>query len=229
MRNILEKSLINKSGIYMIVNLVNKKFYVGSATSNKLHIRFKAHLLYCIGSDIIAKAVEKSGLLNFAFVIIELYDKEINNKDKKSLWEIETEYLKRLNPPYNILRFAGTSFGLKHSDITKKYMKDNYSQERKDFIRNLNKGKIFPEEVREKMRQNAYKRSSMSLSTRKKCGLSASKPVTAYSIDGSVYRNEPSMTKLAVYLGVNPKTLRLAIRSGKLVKKKWLIKFDVIQ
>src|SRR5436305_221838 len=111
MRNILEKSLINKSGIYMIVNLVNKKFYVGSATSNKLHIRFKAHLLYCIGSDIIAKAVEKSGL-------------------------------------------------------------------------------------------------------------SASKPVTAYSIDGSVYRNEPSMIKLGVYLGVNPKTLRLAIRSGKLVKKK---------
>jgi len=34
-RNDLEKSLKNKSGIYMIINLINEKFYVGSAISNK--------------------------------------------------------------------------------------------------------------------------------------------------------------------------------------------------
>lgn len=87
-RNDLEKSLKNKSGIYMIINLINEKFYVGSAISNKQHVRFKAHLIYCIGSDLIAKAVEKYGLENFAVIVIKFYKKEVTIKDKKSLWEI---------------------------------------------------------------------------------------------------------------------------------------------
>jgi hypothetical protein len=34
------------------------------------------------------------------------------------------------------------------------------------------------------------------------------------------------MIRLANYLGINQKTLRLAIRSEKYLKDKWLIKFD---
>jgi len=72
-----------------------------------------------------------------------------------------------LNPPYNILGTAGTSYRFKHSDITKKLMRDNYSQERKDFIRYLNKGKNLPEDVIEKHREAAYKRSNMPLNDKK--------------------------------------------------------------
>lgn len=46
-------------------------------------------------------------------------------------------------------------------------MRDNYSQERKDFIRYLNKGKNLPEDVIEKHREAAYKRSNMPLNDKK--------------------------------------------------------------
>ena len=53
-RDDIRKSLKDKAGIYMIVNLTNEKFYVGSAMKNRLYIRFTNHLIYFTGSDIIA-------------------------------------------------------------------------------------------------------------------------------------------------------------------------------
>lgn len=79
----VKEFLKNKGGIYMIINLVNEKFYVGSAINDKLYSRFMNHLIYCCGSDILAKAVEKYGLSNFSFIILELCDLIINKKDNK--------------------------------------------------------------------------------------------------------------------------------------------------
>jgi hypothetical protein len=83
--NLIKKSLTNKSGIYLIVNLINEKFYIGSAVHNKLYSRFMNHLIYYTGSDLIAKGVEKYGLNNFAFVILEFYNFKIINKNDKRL------------------------------------------------------------------------------------------------------------------------------------------------
>lgn len=139
---------------------------------------------------------------------------------------LETNYLQLLNPPYNILIYGGSTFGYKHNEETKKKMRDNYSKERKDKIGSLNKGKKLSEEIREKMRVAAYKRPSMSLSCRLKWGLSNSKSVIAYNLDGTIYKKEESMIKLANFLHIGQKSLRLAIRCGKLIKNKWIIKFD---
>lgn len=203
----------------MIVNLSNEKFYVGSAMKNRLYIRFTNHIIYCTGSDIIAKAVEKYGLDNFVFIVLKYTDPYVSKKNNDELLKMETEYLELLNPPYNILKIGGSSFGYKHSQLTKEKMKANYSQERRDLIGNLNKGKILPEEIREKFRAAAYRRPPMSVESRKKC-ITNNKPVIAYSLDGSIYRKEESMIKLASYFQVSQKTLRLYIKSGKYLKNK---------
>ena len=64
-------------------------------------------------------------------------------------------------PNYNILTEAGSSFGYKHSEITRIKMKTNYSEERKLLIGNLNKGKKFSPETIELMREKALNRNNI--------------------------------------------------------------------
>jgi group I intron endonuclease len=98
----------------------------------------------------VAKAVKKHGLGNFAFIILEFCDPIINIKNNEYLLKLETYYLQKFKPSYNILKISGSSLGYKHSEETKERMKVNYSKERKDLIGSLNRGKTLPEEVREK-------------------------------------------------------------------------------
>lgn len=66
----------------------------------------------------------------------------MNKENNKNLLDLEDFYLKSLLPNYNILTEAGSSFGYKHTEITRIKMKTNYSQERREQIGNFNKGKI---------------------------------------------------------------------------------------
>jgi group I intron endonuclease len=222
----MKKTFINKSGIYMIVNIINNKFYIGSAIKNRLYIRYNNHLILYLGSKIVAKAVQKYGLKNFAFLILEYCDSNIIKNDRKFLLNKETVYIRKYNPPYNVLKVAGSSLGYKHSVATIEKMKKNYSQERKNMIGSLNKGKVLSDEIREKLRLIAYNRPKMSLITREKCGFSNNKPVVAYNTGNNTFRKDSSMRKLAIFLKVCPKTVKRAIISGKLIKNKWLVKFD---
>jgi len=54
---------------------------------------------------------------------------------------LETSWIKRYFPSYNILLEAGNSFGYKHTEDTKQRMKENYSEERREQIGSINKGK----------------------------------------------------------------------------------------
>lgn len=71
---------------------------------------------------------------------------------------MEDFYLKSLLPNYNILTEAGSSFGYKHTELSRIKMKTNYSLERRELIGNLNKNKKFPKNVIEKMREKALTR-----------------------------------------------------------------------
>jgi hypothetical protein len=51
---------------------------------------------------------------------------------------LEDFYLKSLLPNYNILTEAGSSFGYKHTEMTRIKMRSNYSLERRILIGNLN-------------------------------------------------------------------------------------------
>ena len=143
-KNVL-KLTSNLSGIYMILNKVTKDYYIGSASTNKFHARFSNHLIYFRGSKIIKAAVNKHGLENLAFLILELYPDVINKENNKQLLNLEDKYIKLLLPNYNILTEAGTSFGYKHTEIDRLKMKDIFTpafdSERREQIRSLNKGK----------------------------------------------------------------------------------------
>jgi hypothetical protein len=64
-------------------------------------------------------------------------------ENNKILLDLEDFYIKSLLPNYNILTEAGSSFGYKHTEITRINMKSNYSIERRLKIGNLNKNKKF--------------------------------------------------------------------------------------
>lgn len=108
------------SGIYIIRNLINSKVYVGSAVC--LRKRYRSHLGALIRgahSNIkLQNAVRKYGLQSFSFDLLELCS-------LADLVAKEQEWLDRLevvNTGYNIAPVAGSVFGLKATEETKKKM-----------------------------------------------------------------------------------------------------------
>src|ERR1700748_444020 len=149
-RKNIVKETIGLSGIYLILNKVTKDYYIGSASTNRLHKRFSNHLINLTGSKVLKNAVRKYKLSEFAFLVLELFPEIVDKENNKKLLDLEDFYLKSLLPNYNILTEAGSSFGYKHTEITRINMKSNYSEERRMFIGNLNKGKVFTDDERKK-------------------------------------------------------------------------------
>ena len=160
-RKRIQRDTNNLSGIYLILNKVTLDYYIGSAATNRFYARFSNHLLYFRGSKIVKLAVRKYKLVQFAFIILELFCPEegvVNKQNNKDLLNLEDFYLKSLLPNYNILTEAGSSFGYKHTEMTRLKMKAEYSQERREKIGNLNRGKKFIKGTLEKMRTKAITR-----------------------------------------------------------------------
>jgi len=156
-RKVIQKECKGYCGVYLILNKITKDFYIGSASTSKIYMRFSCHLLYKTGNKIVKRAVNKYGLENFAFLILELFSEkaaaiEINNKN---LLNRENFYLKSLLPKYNILLEAGNTLGYKHTEITRIKMRTIYSQERRDRIGALNRGKKLRPETIAKIRQSS--------------------------------------------------------------------------
>jgi group I intron endonuclease len=142
-----------KSGIYLIYNNMNDKFYIGSAITNRINVRFRNHCIHQTGSTLLCRAIKKYGLENFSFFILEYYPGFIHKENLKSahlkLLSIETKYINQLNPVYNILTLAGSSIGYLHNVETIEKMKANYSEERRIRIGNLNKNKSLSQSQRD--------------------------------------------------------------------------------
>ena len=174
----------NLSGVYLILNKVTLDYYIGSAATNRFYARFSNHLLNFHGSKIVKLAVRKYKLPQFALLILELFPEVVNKENNKKLLDLEDFYLKSLLPNYNILTEAGSSFGYKHTEITRIKMKSNYSIERREMIGSLNRGKNLSDETKEKMREKAMARETRSyieqgtLNMKKK-----SKPIILYNMD----------------------------------------------
>lgn len=103
----IKTSLNKKAGIYCCINLVNGKFYIGSAGITYIHRRYRAHLFDSgNGSKIVCAAVKKYGLENFAFVVLETVENE-----KDIIISREQYYIDTLKPEYNIAKVAGSVIG----------------------------------------------------------------------------------------------------------------------
>ena len=203
----------------MIMNKKTKDFYIGSASTNRFFIRFKNHLIHLTGSKILKYAVKKYTLKNFAFIILELYPDIINKENNKNLLLLEDKYLKNLLPDYNILTEAGSSFGYKHTELTRQNMKKNYSEIRRQLIGNLNKGKTLSKETIEKIREKALNRLPMPEITKKKC-ISNVRPIILYNLDNTVYNTFNSIKEATKSINCNEKTIRRALNSESKVLLK---------
>ena len=140
--NLPVKSTLNSiSGIYLCVNLINNKFYVGSDSLKHMYRRYSAHLLGGKGGSILVnRAVKKYGLENFAFIVIDATNQQnishLRNtsspcprkgevisagdlfsisklKSKENLLKLEQKYMDLLLPEYNLAKIAGSVLNTK--------------------------------------------------------------------------------------------------------------------
>nr|QJQ35121.1 GIY-YIG endonuclease [Fusarium musae] len=219
------------SGVYLILNKITNDFYVGSASTDKLFTRFYRHLINLTGSKIVKLAVNKYGIDNFVFIVLETFTEKTTVENNKNLIDVEDFYLKSLLPNYNILTEAGSSFGYKHTELDRIKMKANYSEERRMLIGNLNKNKQFSSTTIERMIQSALNRNKVEFNKealdnmRKASG--AERPIILYNIENNtVFGEYSSITDAALSLNCNKKTIYRALKTEKKVLlKRWIVNY----
>ena len=129
------------TGIYEIENLVNGNFYIGSAVNidkrwgqHRSDLRKGKHI-----NKHLQSAFNKYGENAFKFMILEVV------LFPEGLIPLEQKYLDELKPEYNISPTAGSLFGVKCTEETKKKMS-------KALKGNKNRlGKHFSEETKKKI------------------------------------------------------------------------------
>jgi group I intron endonuclease len=128
------------SGVYMIVNKINRKRYVGS--SENIYDRWKKHLgdlrKGIHHSILFQRAYYKYGEENFELIIMEEVKDRNQLVPREQTWlDFYKSYLPKNG--YNINRIAGSPLGMKHSEATKAK------------IGLKSKGRHFSKETREQM------------------------------------------------------------------------------
>lgn len=214
----------------MIVNLITGDIYVGSAITSKMPNRFHKHLFGLSGSKLVAAAVLKYGLKNFAFTVLAVAPNLVTKEDNKVLLNLEDYYLKTLTPVYNIATKASNTLGVKHTEENKLKMRLHYSSERREKIGALNRGKILSAVVIESLRKSALNRSPMTNETRAKISINsiAANLYTVARLDNTNHACTPSkgenmqivrtIPNVAKLLGCSYKTVQRALKLDGVVK-----------
>lgn len=104
------------SYIYLIVNKLNGKIYVGSTRSMKNRVTNYFNLAHLASQERrpVSSAILKYGLVNFAFIIVEQVETSLHNIEVR-----ETYWIKHLKPDYNATKDAARNIGASHTSATK--------------------------------------------------------------------------------------------------------------
>ena len=226
-KNNIKLDLTNLSGIYMIFNNITKDYYIGSASTNKFFLRLSSHMYNLTGSKVVKLAIRKYGLVNFSFIVLELFPEVVNKDNNKRLLDLEDFYLKSLLPNYNILTEAGNSFGYKHTELHRIKMKCNYSQARRDRIGNLNAGKSLTLSTKEKIREKALLREPRVFSEQSLLNMkNKSKGIILYNIENmTVFGEYNSIKDASLSVGCCIKSITRALSTPKkILKRRFLVK-----
>lgn len=232
----IQKENKQKAGVYIVMNNINGNFYVGSASSNRINTRFRNHCIHLKSSNKpLLRAINKYGIQNFSFHIVEYFNGFVNKENLKlnhlKLLERESFFISYLKPIYNILTYAGSSLGFKHTDETPHKMQINYSQERKNQIGNLNKGKTLTKDVRDQLKLKAKERfSDVNFKTefllKNKDNLFKGKNVILCNAEGDILSRYTSIQQVSQVFSINRKTVRKYLKSGKLFRELGVLKID---
>ena len=218
-KNILT-TVKNKSGIYIIINKITGNKYIGSAITNKLHVRFANHCIHSNhGSKLVKQGIKKYGLNNFIFGVIEYYPDIINKYNNIELLKLEQTYLNLLEPEYNILTEAGNSFGYKHSEETLSKMKSLYTEERKEILRKFQenrKGKWSDESKLIISQSNINRSAHLVLNTKEQLEKRSNMfSKTIYlKLNNSIICEFKNINIMCNYICCSERTIRRAIKSN---------------
>lgn len=216
----IQKTVANKSGIYIIINKITRNKYVGSAITNRLYSRFSKHLINLNGSKLIKKAIKQEGLNNFIYGILEYYLDKINKENNKDLLLLETSYLTVLTLEYNILLEAFNSFGYKHSEDSLLKMRESFTKERRELLRKLQESRKgnWSENSKLKLREIALNRLSNYITVEGSNKISqitfGRKYVSLYNEENNKICHFRSINKTKNYLCCSTKTIKRAINLG---------------
>lgn len=173
-----------KSGIYKITNIINDKFYIGSAVNiDKRRNQHLHNLRKGKHPNIhLQRSFDKHGELSFRFEILE-------HCQTKHLIEKEQYYIDTLKPHYNICQVAGNSTGRKATKDTKEKMSK------------ARKGKKHTAEAKLKM---SLKTKGRVISVEQRFSISTilSKPVVKLDELGNVLEEFNSVTEAITKSGV---------------------------
>lgn len=225
-----------KAGVYGVLNRLNGNFYIGSASSNRINVRFRNHCINRTGGNLpLMCAISKYGLQSFSFIIFEYFPGFIHNEDLKKnhlkLLERENHFVKLFCPEYNILQVAGSSLGFKHSVETRKNMKLNYSDKRRLQIGFLNKGKSLSEYTKRCISESKKKlfsdqnRKDKYL-TKQEHVLFKGKPVQLFGLNGNFVSEYTSVLKMSRIFKSCRKTIRKCLNTpNKIFRKRYFVKY----
>lgn len=135
--------------IYVIINKVNNKCYVGQTRLKYASNRFARHKTDLRNNNghnpYLQNAWNKYGKDNFTFKVLE--------KVKDSIIDVkEQEWIDKLCPNYNIREVCTSNFGIKwRKESVEKLKKRIMSEEAKRKISKANKGKKLSEEAKQKL------------------------------------------------------------------------------
>ena len=223
-------------GIYKIINVVNNKFYVGSAvdfTARKRRhwwaLRSQRH-----ANKHLQAAWNKYGEESFKFLIVEELSDDADLVSAEDAWlkeHVGKEYCYNLGT--EAIAFTRGWYGEKNSMWGKTF---SHTQEAKDRISRASKSRTQSEEEKATRRQT-MKGHHVSTSTRAKISatlsgegnywygkkrpefaVKVSKPIRALKSDGSVV-SYPSIVALRQDLGLKPPTVNRALKSGKVISR----------
>jgi hypothetical protein len=93
-------------------------------------------------------------------------------------------------------------------------MRENYSEERRERVASINKGKTLSQETRELIRKAALLREPMSIESRMKCATNM-RHVTITNLDGSNPINFVSIKEASIAISCDEKTIRRALNGGR--------------
>jgi group I intron endonuclease len=231
-RKSIAKETKELSGIYMVLNKETLSYYIGSASTGKINSRFTSHLIYLTGSKVVKNSVKKYGLHNFAFIVLELFPEVVNQENNKKLLNLEDFYIKSLLPDYNILTEAGSSFGYKHSEITRIKMKSNYNKALASYreqIGSLNIGKYFSPETIEALKESALNRKRASYTEEGILNMKKrSRSIIVKELNNTVYGEFNSIVETADALNCSTKTIQRTLKTpSKLLKGRWIVDYKV--
>lgn len=130
----------NKTGIYKWTHVISGKSYVGSAINLSNRFRNYYSLAYLKreitkNKSMIYRALLKYGHSSFKLDILEYCSPNV-------LIEREQHYFDQLKPEYNILKVAGSSFGFKHSEVTKFKIAANNAKAKSVIVTNNKTGEV---------------------------------------------------------------------------------------